>query len=204
MERLKRKTKASEEKHEKEAQIEAALERVRARAMAMQNSDDVSSATSVLFSELHKLGIETMRCGISIIDEAQTMEVWTATSTKEGQVMKIIGTLDMTIHPLLQGIYNSWKQKEESFSYHLAGKDMWEYYRSLSNAPDYSMPAQDPGMTEHFCDVFFFDEGGLFTFELHRFPDETKLVLKKFTAVFSLTFRRYQDLKKPKHRQEKR
>jgi hypothetical protein len=36
----------------REAQIEASLERVRAGAMAMRSSDDVGSATGVLFSEL--------------------------------------------------------------------------------------------------------------------------------------------------------
>src|SRR5207237_3727760 len=48
----------------REAQIEAALERVRSKAMAMHNSADLSSAASVVFTELKKLGIKTIRSGI--------------------------------------------------------------------------------------------------------------------------------------------
>jgi hypothetical protein len=40
----------------KEATIEAALERVRARTMAMHNSEDVTSATETMFEELKNLG----------------------------------------------------------------------------------------------------------------------------------------------------
>ena len=51
----------------REAQIEAGLERVRARTMAMHSSDDVSAATATMFTELEKLGIENFRGGITII-----------------------------------------------------------------------------------------------------------------------------------------
>ena len=50
----------------REAQIEAALERVRAKAMAMHKSEDVSLATESLFDHVSSLGIETQRCGIAI------------------------------------------------------------------------------------------------------------------------------------------
>jgi len=52
-----------------EANIEAALERVRYRAMAMQNSDDVGSAAAAIFDEISLLHIETMRCGICIFQK---------------------------------------------------------------------------------------------------------------------------------------
>src|SRR5678810_771396 len=38
----------------RETQIQLALERVRARTMAMHNSDDISSTTTVVFAELKK------------------------------------------------------------------------------------------------------------------------------------------------------
>ena len=51
----------------REAQIELALERVRARTMAMQKSDELSKQhQSVL--ELKNLGIETIRCGVGIFN----------------------------------------------------------------------------------------------------------------------------------------
>src|ERR1700743_3998170 len=56
----------------REAQIEAALERVRSKTMAMHNSQDVGATVGVMFNELIKLGVEKKaRCGIAILDEAR-------------------------------------------------------------------------------------------------------------------------------------
>jgi signal transduction histidine kinase len=183
------------ERQARESQIEAGLERVRSRAMAMQSSDDVGAATSVMFSELDRLSIETMRCGILIIHEDQTMEVWTSGTGRDGQVTKVAGTLDMTIHPLLQGIYRAWEEKEEHFIYKLEGSDMEEYYKVVSESPNYSMPTNMTHLPRHYSNIYLFEEGGIFTFTVQPHTEETKQVIKKFTAVFSLTFRRYQDLK---------
>jgi len=179
----------------REAQIEAALERVRSRTMVMHSSDDVSVATAVLFTELEKLDIETMRCGVAIINEDQTMETWTTTSTDEGKVMRVVGLLDMKIHPLLQGSFRAWKSGEEFYTYHLAGKDMQKYYEFLTSSPTFTMPKQEQELPEHICNVFYFKEGGLYTFSLQPHDDGAIQVLRRFTSVFSLTYRRYQDLK---------
>ncbi len=186
------------ESQAREAKIEAALERVRYRAMAMQNSEDVGAATSVMFNELDKLGIEIMRCGILFIDVSQTMEAWTSTFTEGKQEMSILGHLDMTIHPMLHEAYTAWSQKKESYTYHLVGKDVQDYYQSVKKAdPVYSKLADDSmTMPDHFLNIYFFEEGGLYTFSLHQHTDEERPVMKKFTKVFSLTFRRYQDLKR--------
>src|SRR5262249_11902840 len=45
----------------REAQIEASMEKVRSSAMAMHNSNDISSTTTVVFNELKKLGIDSLR-----------------------------------------------------------------------------------------------------------------------------------------------
>ncbi|WP_163500672.1 hypothetical protein, partial [Escherichia coli] len=49
----------------REAQIEAALERVRSKAMAMHNSSDLPATAIIAFSELKKLGFVPIRGGIS-------------------------------------------------------------------------------------------------------------------------------------------
>jgi len=47
------------------------------------------------------------------------MEVWTAKSNPDGVATLIIGRLDMTIHPLLQGMNSAWKNKESIFEYRM-------------------------------------------------------------------------------------
>ena len=183
------------ERQAREATIEASLERVRASAMAMHNSEDVVDATGVLFKELHKLAIENMRCGILIIDEDQTMEVWSVTNTDDGKTVRGSGRFNMNDHPLWQGLFKAWKQKEELYYYNLAGEDKHAYYRVLANTPNYfSAPLQE--LPDQNFQGYYFPEGTIWTFSQNPHSEEDRQVLKKFTAVFSLTFRRFRDLKK--------
>jgi serine phosphatase RsbU (regulator of sigma subunit)/ketosteroid isomerase-like protein len=183
------------EEQAREAQIEAALERVRAKAMAMHNSDDISDATAIVFSELEKLEIVTLRCGIVIIHETKHMDVWTATSTTEETDVRVIGRLDMTIHPLLEGVFKAWKEQQPFYSYELAGKDMQKYYKALELAPDYPIPEQGKRSVRQVCGTFNFPEGALFVFAEHPLTGETIQIFKRFASVFALTYRRYLDLK---------
>ena len=186
----------------REAKIETSLERVRAAAMAMHNSDDVGNATALVFSELHKLSIITIRCGVCIINGAtQQMEVWSATSSQEGEVNRGAGKLDMNAHPLWTHLWNAWKRKESSFTYELTGKELADYYKAIMNSPGYHVAGSsalntldDAANTKQYCNCFLFNEGCVFTFTQVPFSPEISQVLKKFTAVFGLTYRRYLDL----------
>jgi len=181
----------------REAQIEAGLERVRYSAMAMQSSEDVGSATAVVFNEISLLGVETLRCGITIIHPDMTADVWAATATSEGKEMKGMGSINFTDHPLWVGLFDAWKNKEESFTYALKGDDLKSYYKVLTNSPNYnSSYIQNQEFPDHVFYASFFEQGAVFTFSLLPHNDEKRKVLKRFTAVFSLTFRRYLDLQK--------
>ena len=49
------------------AQIEAALERVRARTMAMQKSEDMNQTASEMFNQIELLGMRPWGCGFNIL-----------------------------------------------------------------------------------------------------------------------------------------
>ena len=54
-------------------EIEASLERVRAKAMAMMSSNDLDSAVSILVKRLRQLNIHPIRCGFGkIVPETRT------------------------------------------------------------------------------------------------------------------------------------
>jgi signal transduction histidine kinase len=181
-----------------QAVIEGALERVRSKTMAMHNSQDVAETVAAMFDELVKLGIgKNVRCGIGIIDDIAHIELWTAFTNPDGQVSLIIGSLDMTIHPLLQRLYNAWKNKEGYSSYEMSGDDLIAYYRAINDAPDYptrfdmaSLPARQ------FHYDFFFPEGTIFAFSPQPLTHEATQIFKRFAGVFGLTYRRYLDLLK--------
>jgi hypothetical protein len=54
----------------REAQIEAALEKVRSRTLAMQRSDELAETSAVLFQQLILLGIKPNRLYIAIMKDA--------------------------------------------------------------------------------------------------------------------------------------
>jgi hypothetical protein len=60
----------------REAQIEAGLERVRSRAMAMQTSEELRELIGTVFTELTKLDLVLTRCLIMIYDPKSNDSVW--------------------------------------------------------------------------------------------------------------------------------
>lgn len=185
------------ESHNRNLEIEASLERVRTKTMAMHNSADVADTAVLMFKELEMLGVKTNRSGILIFDGGVNMEVWTA-ATSENDKVKIIGSgqLDCTIHPMLAAGLTGWKNKEERFSYHLQGDEVASYYNVLKNAPGYpfELPKQLP--VKQSVNIFYFPEGGIFTFTTEELPESAEAIFKRFAGVFALTYRRFLDLQK--------
>ncbi|HEY4196648.1 MAG TPA: ATP-binding protein, partial [Mucilaginibacter sp.] len=183
----------------REAQVEAALERVRSKTMAMHSSSDVADTTAVMFDELIKLGVEKMvRCGIGILNpDSSKMELWTAKAGKNEKPELVIGHFDMNIHPMLKGIYDSWHKHEPDFSYVLTGDDMVKYFEIINNQPDYPIKYKISELpSTQYQNDFFFAEGALFAFTSQPLSDGISSVFKRFAGVFGQTYRRYLDLQK--------
>jgi len=101
----------------------------------------------------------------------------------------------MTVHPLLEGVYNGWKRKEDKFSYDLIGKDVERYYKVVGATSTLNLPKQRKMPSRQTGTVFYFPEGTLFAFTSEPLTDEASLIFQRFTKVFTLTYRRYLDLK---------
>lgn len=182
----------------RESQIEAALERVRAKAMAMHKSEDLRPAIDTVFTELDKLDLGMIRCGIGIISkEKRTADVWTTSKTEEGCAVNASGDESLDIHPLLQGAYDAWISQSE-FSYVLKGDDLAEYYRELDKT-NFKLPDARQ-MSEHadaHCQYYYvtaFRAGNLFAFRDSEFTDEAKSVMRRFAGVFNMTYQRFLDI----------
>src|SRR5258708_11463027 len=90
----------------REATIEAALEKVRGKAMAMHNSNDLSVTASLVFTELRKLGINPIRCGVGLLNkESQKAQLYSATSSADGDSLSLVGWVILSEHPVLEKIY---------------------------------------------------------------------------------------------------
>jgi len=176
----------------REAQIETALERVRAKAMAMHSSEDLVLTISSFVSELQSLRVVSLRCGVSLVDKESRVGHFTATAaTEQGQSKELSGNLTLAGHPILDAIYDNWKNQKE---YHpiLKGDEIREYYKVMNREvefPDF------PKELVQFGHYFSFKEGFVFAWTESALKEEELQIFRKFTSVLSLTHRRYKDLK---------
>ena len=176
----------------REAQIEAALERVRSKAMAMHSSEDLSQTVNAFFNELKTLGLSMRRCGVGIVDvktKIVDVHVTTETHTKDSKMMT--GLLTLSGHPVLDEIFETWTRQEE---YHpvLRGKQLTDYYKTVNSEVKYPNFTDDNIQYGYY---FHFKEGGVFTWTDKELTDGDLQIFRSYTSVLSLTYRRHLDLK---------
>ncbi|MCK5704649.1 MAG: hypothetical protein KAI29_26030, partial [Cyclobacteriaceae bacterium] len=176
----------------REAQIEAALERVRSKAMAMHNSEDLAVTVDTFFSELSALNVTPHRCGMGIIDpETRIVDIQSTTSTQSNDIKAVSGKLKLSGHPVLDNIFENWKLQKE---YHpvLHGNEISDYYKVMNpqvNFPDF---AEDEVQYGYY---FYFKEGGAYAWTDKELKEQDLQIFRRYTSVLSLTYRRYMDLK---------
>jgi signal transduction histidine kinase len=183
----------------REAQIEAALERVRSKTMAMHNSQDVGESVATLFDELVKMGLIGVddRCGIGIMQPHEMMEAWTAGKTQDGKAELTIGHINMTLHALLVSAYGGWVEKKEVNQYILEGEDILSYYDAMRNQSNYKFKRDYFSQESRIVHTdFYFNEGCLYVFSKKEFLANSNPAFLRFVNVFGQTYRRYLDLQK--------
>lgn len=182
----------------REAEVELALERVRAQTMAMHNSEDVGKCIVMMFEELTALGVnEKTRFGIGILNhDNENNQLWTA--SKNGEDFELhIGNLEMSWHPLLKSARNAWKEQVSLHTYVLEGEDLLNYYQMLNQAPDYKIQIPIEKLPEReFHYGFVFEHGFFYAFSPIEFPADLIQIIHRFSSLFGQTYRRYLDLKK--------
>src|SRR6186713_1199364 len=86
-------------------EIEAALEKVRARTINMRSSTELSETSVVLFHELSDLGIRAISTGVGIFDDAnEALELWVTTVADNQEVMRILDYFSLHIHPVFENL----------------------------------------------------------------------------------------------------
>ncbi len=176
----------------REAQIEAALERVRSRTLAMQKSDELAETAAVLFQQLIALGIEPNRLYISIIkSETGNTEFWI--TDEDGSKVSTAFAANMNDNPTFFKMYEGWKQQQKSLVIDMQGEELQNYFSHLSRL---GVPFKE-GLTQkrRVQDIAYFSKGFIGMASPDEQPAETLQLLERFAAVFNLTFTRFNDLK---------
>ena len=123
----------------RESRIEAALERVRSQAMAMQKPDDISGVSIRMFEELEGLGIESLRSGIAIPEDGERYVFRSAIKDDEGDTILVLGGGSIDMHPYIRRAYDGWKEQEPHQVITMEGDDLNGYYQAVFD----SLPKPD-------------------------------------------------------------
>ncbi len=182
------------EEQAREAEIQLALERVRARTMAMYNSDELAETAAILFQQMTALGVTPERLNICLINEAdKVLEVWA--TDQEGT--KISHHFNASLDEPTTGkrVYDAWKEKKKSIVIDLSGKELNDWIRYVREVM--GMPIKAELVREHrIHSVAFFSQGMILTTTSEPLPAESIKLLERFADVFNLTYRRFLDLQK--------
>ncbi|MFI5154426.1 MAG: sensor histidine kinase, partial [Chitinophagales bacterium] len=180
----------------REATIEAALERVRGRAMAMHNSNDLSFTASIVFTELKKLGIDPKRSGVAMLSkDSKKAPLFAATISSQNDALELVGEFDMTAHPCLMMQYESWLKKEVFFPV-LKGEELKSYYATLLSELPLLDRREDQFEQVEYGYYFPFSEGIFYAWTEKPFRENDIKILNRFNSIIDLTFRRYVELQK--------
>ncbi|MGB5434542.1 MAG: nuclear transport factor 2 family protein, partial [Maribacter sp.] len=96
----------------RDAQIEASLERVRSRSMAMHSSEELTDAGALLYQELSKLGIQNLTTGYTLFDETVTMGWNYGVNPADGSIRHKPVGMNHTKTKVMKAIASSWKKQE--------------------------------------------------------------------------------------------
>ncbi len=175
----------------REAQIEAALERVRSRTLAMQKSDELTETAAVLFKQLILLGIAPIRLYIGIVKEAGGhTEFWI--TDEDGGGVRSAFEVNLSENPSFNKMLIGWKERKKSLVIDIKENELQQYLNYLNSiqVPFSSESAQKRRMQY----VAYFNKGFIGMASPDEQPLEMVNLLERFAYVFNLTFTRFSDL----------
>lgn len=194
--------KAAERQH-REAQTELALERVRARTMAMQHSDELMETSELLFEQIKNLGIELWSCGFSLWhdDDSYFIGYNPGPDGKMGKPLKIPLTEDV----FFRTIREAKRRGDEFLVFESEGESLKDTYRYMDTLPVVGetmrgfVEAGYPLPTYQVTHCGFFSNGHLMFITREKNPEAVE-IFKRFTRVFKQTYTRFLDLRKAEAR----
>ena len=179
----------------REAQIQTALERVRSRTIAMQETKELPDVASILFQQLEGLQMQPISCALGIFDPTKPLA--NLYFSIGGKIYPESLEVPQDLNPNLSKAYDAWKAGESLHFHDLRGLDLENHHRSVIEYlrdQDVELPPEaTPGERQVDYHAFFTD--GLLLFSYDKPVKETQIFVR-FAKVFEQTYTRYLDLQK--------
>jgi hypothetical protein len=183
----------------RESQIQLALERVRARTMAMQHSDELAETASLLFKQISDLGIQTWTSGFNIWEKDHTSFIGYNPTPSGGITAPY--HIPSTEDSFFINILEAKKRGEDFIVFESAGEALaktYSYMKTLPVVRDVLNGIEDAGFQLPIFQInhcTFFVQGFLLFITLEPYP-EAHDIFKRFGKVFEQTYTRFLDLQK--------
>jgi len=183
----------------REAQIELALEKVRARALAMQQPEELKDVADVMRHEMGKLGVgELETSSIYINDESlEKAECWYAIKDIRDKKKTLVNdyfSLNLNETWVGREMLKFYKSDDQQVSIFMTGQPRIEWIRYCEEK---SVPFRGyygkiiPDRTYH---LYRFSHGAIGAATTGDISDENWGLLKRAASVFSLAYSRFKDL----------
>jgi signal transduction histidine kinase len=185
----------------REAQIQLSLERIRAKAMAMQHSDELSGFLTVLFEQFNVLNLNPVNCHLNFLDIENNRNIFRITG-KRGAALIATQEIDLDASPL-------WKKRKEDWK---AGhpNDVDVLHVPYENHQEINvifeellskLPKEDRPLPEDFPDGLYVIDGycryGYLGYSARKPPsDEEKEITRRIAHEFGNVYQRFLDLEK--------
>ncbi|MEQ1587814.1 MAG: hypothetical protein ABL895_18150, partial [Cyclobacteriaceae bacterium] len=179
-----------------EANIEAALERVRAKALAMQSSEDLIEVANVLREQMGRLGQPELESSIVQLyqENSNSFDAWY--SFRSGAEQKIVtGTAKVafSISQWSREVLEKYRSPETEYTLVSSGTKLREWYGVLQQAAPETITYDSDGEMQvpeilyyHFSK---FSGGALLTISSKQPSDETKELQVRAASVFDFGYK---------------
>ena len=195
------------EQRAREAEVEAALERVRAQALAMQDTSGLGAVTDLLYAEVQSLGFDLHWLSLNAIDHSGMRTTWSA-----GERHTVRGWRVPAKRPARSQFWKRVAEEaqaarargDESHIIQVKGRQVRSLVHGLLLAQGKSQEEIDerledlpPTLVSHRV----FHEHGLVAYvREHPLDDEQAAIAKRFTDVFDFAYKRFLDLQAKERR----
>ncbi len=176
----------------REAKIEAAIERVRSRTMAMQKSDELDETNMLILRQLESLDIPLSGTGIHICNAVKPESKAWMWDPFTGEMPKV--TYNHTHDRLSAKMYEGWKKGETLYVEEVRGEKLKEHLEYISTLLPDPATYEDP-MPEYVFHIVYFKYGFIVLATPDHCPTEHPVFIR-FAKVFEQTFTRFLDVQK--------
>ncbi|TFG75564.1 MAG: hypothetical protein E4H26_05895 [Flavobacteriales bacterium] len=185
----------------REAQIQLALERVRAKSLAMKNSDELHQVLGVLFRQFDHLGIEPVNVFLSLFNREDRTLTYRA-SGKSGTRVPAKQVISVDSMEVLKALFDKWvNDNSDTVEVIYYPKEVLPQLFGIFAETFSSMPEGDRMGVDDFPDGGFSMAGhtpfGYLGYDHQRqATEEEKDILSRFCVEFTRVYQRFLDIQK--------